>query len=815
MKRPAKLVRTFRRWTKQVGAALRPRSDDRGITYIEIAFMMLIVTIALVSLTTALRTASRGSLMAKERNRAQSIARDRIEEVKHLGYEDLTRKASNYLYPDQPDPSNPLYQRLDVLPYPTVKPVPTDEDPWTPEMILLGGITYWRHVVVKFVTESGPGAQLAQEKPPCPTCSPAEPGGTGTYSNLAFIEVDVTWFSRRSGRTEQMRVTTLLANTTESNIAVGALSGTLLDDDIDNNGVDGGGTVALPAVAGSDDRAITWASLTVIARDVLTNQTYTTSSLLGTGSYAIQNLPYGSYILEMRGAPTYADSAYNGYTSPSSLTYPPITVEVTAGTPEVGGLDIRTNKVRPVTVHAKFNLPAPGGSLASPHQIRISANDGLSNPVTFFTYSPCGTGGFPPCQADLPGVAWPTQGYLWYWVWLEDLTAGTIVTTTLCMDSTSTPSDFWVGDDPSLHPGTNTCGSGCTSTPPPGSLSCAAPPWTSGPVLVSGGSFTPAHVRVKVQEYYNLASQNVATPSLVRISMLAQANGVSVTLGLDSATSATIFEVSPGLGLVPLEGPGTITFTAKMTTTGWTTDSFTLPFPTDSANKYDLEVAGNGYAPPTSPDPDKRHTFVLTRVSSISGHVWKSTSGTPFPGAAVRIHNTASQWSNVITCDSKGVFTHTAIPVEVSSYTINPVLGSDYASNPVSRDRTVNTNGLALTTDDSNNPLDFTLTAINGFLVGTVRDSAGKPYASGVVVIASTYNGAFPTSIPSGALSGAYTYSTVTETDGTYRLKVATGVGTYQFYAYAMKDGSMHQVGPVAAPPVLPDVDTPADVTLP
>src|ERR1051325_3869470 len=177
----------------------RPRSSagEQGTTYIEITMMMLITTIAIVAIANGIRVTSRGVLAAKERSRGLAIARDKLEEVKNLGYQNLENKFSNYLYPDNPDPSIqptlilPIHQKKDAAPYPATVPNAAD-DPWTPEQIQEGRMTYWRPVKVKFVAESAPGQELQQF--PVPNAGLNVIGGNDTGSNLAYIEVDVTWY---------------------------------------------------------------------------------------------------------------------------------------------------------------------------------------------------------------------------------------------------------------------------------------------------------------------------------------------------------------------------------------------------------------------------------------------------------------------------------------------------------------------------------------------------------------------------------------------------------------------------------------------
>ena len=780
---------------ERVAGWRRAARQEKATSLIEMAMMALIVSIALVSLTAAIRTATKGTLAAKERARAMALARDRLEEVKNMGYDQLGYMVSNYPYPDQPDPDNPLCQRKDVLPYPVVVP-DASEDPWTPETILVGAMQYWRHVVVKFVREPGPGLQLVQEPEP----GPGVAGGTDTSTDLAFIEVDITWFSRRGAGTKQVRLTTLLANTNIRVQAVGTASGSVFDDDCRpltciSDGIDDPpDTVALPAAPGPDDTRVS-TSVVVVAHNVNTNQEYSVKTS-NDGRYTVNGLPNGSYLVEVQGAPAYHDSAYTGNTSPPTGTILfPRTVTVSPGTPDVGGVNIWTTKVRTFAIRGRF-IGKPAGE-----QVRVSANDGLSVPVGISVTAPCDSS---PCWFELPYVAWPSTGHLWYTVWFENLTKGTMKSATLCVDATGAPSTFYVGEDPSSHPPgpNNVCTGGCATSPPPGSLNCVAPAWTKGAIDVSsGGGYLPARVRVKVREYYDGQVWDLAYPGKTMVNLDAPADGVSITMTVNGS-GVTIFAESatcpgPG-GWVPVEAAGSIKVTAFVTTPGWTSESFVLPFDVDSNGCYDLEMGGAAYPSPV--DSSQRNTFVLKRISEICGTVWSVAGSKPLAGAQVRIKNETTQWSQVFTTDSQGQFSCKSVPQETSPYTVAPVLGLDYVSTPADRTVKVGANGLIYRTDTATAPLEFTLNRINGIIKGTVSKSvAGNPVRTGAVVIASTYAGALPDTLPSAALAGQYTYSTVTLTDGTYRLKVATGVGSYYLSAYMMKDGVLYSYP--AAPP--------------
>lgn len=783
-------------WKRKIRRLIRPRpgSGERGVTMIELAIMSLIVTIALVAMTEAIQNASRGSMMVKEKSRAMALARDRIEEVKNMGYTQLTLRVSNYVYPDIPDPDQPLYQSKTAMPYPAVAPSVPDEDPWTPEIILMGGIEYWRHVKVKFVRESGPGGALVYQ----PDGTGDEIAGTGYDSNLALIEVDVTWYSRRSGRTEQLRLTSLVANAAISAFTSGSLSGSLYDDDCAGVGCTANGTDE----GAADDKYITGFELIVAARNLTTGQTYTTLS--SKGKYVFDKiLPNGSYLVELRGGSSHRDSGYTGVSNPVGTLTPAIPVDLTPGDSEKKNINIWTTHLGTFSIRGTFM--GVNASPSATHYVTVSANDGLSTPVTYPVTTICD--GTSPCAYVLPNVAWPSDGTKLYTLRIVDENTGAVATSELCVDSTATMGDFHVGEDPA---GSNPCGGTGGICSGLGWIECVNPPPTPPLDLVSSGT-TPASVRVKVWEYFNNASGllDAVNRPLARV-VLTSAGGLTATLMLDSDGTTTFHDLAEGI--VPVGPAGDINIRVFMTTTGWSQDSYTLPFPTDSNQSYDLEIGSSN----PKPDPEDKHTFVMQRVSEICGTIWAIPDADGFDGASLSIRNNITEWAATLKCDDNGVFSHTAIPVETGSYTIAPVVGSDYVSTPAERTVFVGVNGVIYLTDSNNERIEFTLNAVNAHISGKVyKGAVGNPVASGAVVIASTYSGAFPTTLPSGLLGGEYSYSTVTLTDGSYRLRVATGVGSYFMYAYMMRDGVLSKVEQVGPVNVTPSSEKTQDVIIP
>ncbi len=789
---------------------------EKGVTFIEIVIMSLIMTIALVAITKAIQVASQGALAAKERARALALARDKLEEVKNMGYEQMKVRLSNYYYPDQPDPSNPLHQLSSIAPYPTTKPT-ASQDPWTPEAILVGKIYYWRHVVVKFVEEDTATKQLVQKPEPAP---PTVVGGTNAASNLAYIEVDVTWYSRRTTRMEQVRVSTLLANQSVHEFALGQISGTIYDDDADDDLVDKppaeSGLPPPPAyIPGTDDVPITWASLVVIARNVVTGDTFTTMS--DKGAFRITSMPEGDYLVRVAGAPAYLDSYYTGETSGPYTLNPAVNVmqvSITAADPNQRRVNIWTIKTKKGRIKGRYST---ANVAPATHRIRISCNDGVSEPLEL-TVDPaiCSTG----CYFSISNIAFPSSGAATYQVRIADLDTNQSATAYICMDLWAynvAATDFYLGIPMSMP--TPYCGS-CNLFP---DCTRTATPYNADDAIPLTQTATASIVRVRMKETDNTGALiNLSKTWLGRIRVTytplsGMGSPFSQTQTIDSGTDigATKFSL-PG-------GPASkVEFQAYMgdqfkTTTGYTTDTYFLPFELD-APTYDLEPGGSYSA---NPAEENRHLFVVTRISTVSGTVWEILNSKGFAGAQVNIRNDSTKWSTVVTSDGNGRFVATEVPVDDMLYTVEPVVGVDYISDPISiTDLEVSAPGLVYLNSKFGVPLAFTLNAINGLIKGEVTVGAGGPVVdSGALVIASTYNSGtsqFVSSLPSASLVGKYTYSTVTMTDGTYQLKTATGAAfNYYIYCSAVVNGvqkfykSAAVVTPVADTEVIHNIALP------
>ena len=422
--------------------------DDReqGVTYIELTISMLIASIAVMALVTALRTAFRGNLMAKDKTRAMTLARDRLEEVKNSGYSSLTNRYSNYVYPDNGDPAAPLYQKENVVPYPAVKPS-VAEDPWTPETILIGNTAYWRHVVVKFVTENASG-KLEQDPLPCPSCVPAEAGGSASSSNLAMIEVDVTWWSRRLSRMQQVRVSTLVANANIPTTTIGEISGTVLDDDTDDNGDNPTNAIVLLPTIGPDDAAIKSQQIIVVARQLETNDTYSTKTSTVDGTYTLSSLPYGGYYVEIRGAPGYRDSAYTGYDEPPGVSSPIKTVTLSPAAIREKNISIFTTKLKRITLHVKIKGV---DATVTPQAIRATVDDGVSADY-LQTLSGANYDASNPWVFVISNVAVPYTGAVNYTLKVENQTSLTNATARFCVASSVTGGDLYVGWGATVRP---------------------------------------------------------------------------------------------------------------------------------------------------------------------------------------------------------------------------------------------------------------------------------------------------------------------------------------------------------------------------
>jgi len=815
---------------------------ERGTTYIELVIMSLIATIMLVAIATAVKTATKGSLSAKERSRALTLAQDRLEEVKNMGYGTLGYRFSGYYYPDFPTTGNVLVQSKDRAPwakaynntydaafmatYTPDNPGPVmvanpGEDPWTPEVILMGKTKYWRHVVVKFVADSNGDGKFVQVPEPNP---PIDVGGTNPGSNLAYIQVDVAWRSRTSWKHEKVSLSTLLANPAAISTTFGRITGTVWD-----MGGPAQGCFANLKGDGIDDKWLTWAKLVITARNILTDEKFqgTLGNYSGYGGYAyrIDGLPTGTYEVLVSGAPLYLDGGYNAFTCPPDPTHLTVGVTITSAAYYADYINIWIQKVKKVRIFGCF-VGVSGtdgfGTSNNAQDVWVSANDGASDPLNLSVTVNCDSSSS--CWFQLNDVAWPTTNHVLYSVNIANKSNNTIATAYICADAAllypapGSIADFAVGYLPPV--GMNACGAGCkgeTTQPfPLLGADCVFPgaPGYYDPLNV-GYSVRRVRVKVKVREYYNgmmwdLTPGAGGTAELARIAFLSQNDGVSVTLPVYSAADpklgTTIFENYPtGEGLVPIQDPPTIRFRAYATTTGYDEDTYFLPFKTESGFDYCL-IEGDGWA--SSPgDITQRYTFVLKRVSAVSGTVWLVAGSKGFPNATVKIVSSAQDWSAATVADGQGRFYIPSVPVHFSNtYKVSPVGGSDYLSVPSSRDVTVDAHGLVFKKDNSGNPLDFVMTAINGLIRGTISHN-NQAVNEGALVIVSTYNGAFPATLPSTALTSAYTYSTVTLSDGSYSLRVATGVGSYYVYVFFRQTnsagvGTDYTCGPCAGSPV-------------
>jgi len=810
MKVMGSIFRRFRNYT------------ERGTTYIEISMMSLIAAIVLVSLSQAITSTTRGAIAAKERARAQSLAQDRLEEVKNMGFTALSMRVSNYYYPDNPDPQMPLMQLASATPYPVTTPNAGD-DPWTPEGILIGKRTYWRHVKVKFV-EPDPdvaSGQLVQSPKPLGPNGSIKTGGNNPGSNLAFIEVDVTWFSPRLGRREQIRLSTLVASSNINTLAFGSISGTVLDTGDDKLDTAGSSTLQ-----DFDDKPISWSALIVVARNILTEDKYTTkidTSKINPGEYGyykIQNVPNGAYEVLVYGAPRYYDGGYNGKNTPAGTNNQTVSVSVSMFNMQATNTNIWLNKAMLVKIYGQFI--GVNGSLGSTKFVQVYNSDFSSTPIELSVTQNCASAA--PCWFVLNDVAWPATGKVLWKTMVVNLTDKVAVGVTLCADASvvpipspasSTAYDFYVGMAPPV--GDFPCSSGCQPSYPNLGTDCVYPGESGayGPVnLVT--PYSKPTLRVKVKEYYNGAEWDLdsAVLPLVRIGFLSTNDGISATLGLASDSTTIFKNMTTGEGLIPIQPPPTIKLKAWVNTTGYTEDSYFLPFPTDPGVDYSLIESDLSIGEPVLAN---RYTFRLIRVSAVSGTVWLVAGIKGFVNASVRIALQSSAWNNVMVTGGAGQFLHEAIPMNAGTdYTISPIVGADYVATPPFRYVTIDKNGLVYTKDKFGAGLEFTLLAINGGIHGTVTKK-GKLVTEGATIIATTYTGALPATLPATQLSeGAYTYSTVSYSDGTYRLKVGTGLGKYYIHVITKQDGES-QVGPLPAGGLTVNADTDVlyDVAIP
>jgi len=760
------------------------RDSEAGTTLIEISLMSVIFTIALIAIATAIRTAVKGTLMSREQTRAMMLARDQLENVKNMGFKALVGRFSNYPYPDRFDSAMPMYQKKDAVPYPTDYTPNAVEDPWTAEDILVGGIRYWRHVVVKFVIERGDGV-LIQNPPPDLTATPPVFGGHNSGSGLAFIEVDVTWYNRRTGRMSQVRVTSLLADTSVSNRAQGQINGRVIDD--------GAGTGApvgpLPIPLGADDSVIT-TGLVVTAENAVTHDVYTVKSDTS-GDYHFGDLPDGTYSVRVSGAPAYQNSEYTSFNK-GLYAATGKSVEINDTSLTLNNVDIYAIKVKKVIVKAKIDAGAGSQTVV------VSMNDGVSLPSQ--TTVDCA-----PCEVTLTDVAVPGLGNRKYLLRIENKTTPGVAGATLCIDSSTAEGSIWyVGWGGILPFGGNPCAGGCAGF---GGGTCVDPIAT-GPALTfttTGMTTADVGLRVKVQECANFSCGPPTAPGLVRVSYFGKTTGLGATLIVDADGIATFTGVPP-------ERARDLVVTAQMTVTGHSYDQYEVPVDLLSGMNYDLDE-NNGSKYSAVPTVDNRHNFQLIQVSAISGTVFKG-DGTGFGGAVVRIART--EWSTVVTANDSGQFKYANVPVATGTYTVAPVVGADFSSQPVSLTVAVSAKGTEYRIGNVSSPPAFTVVPINGKLWGYVS-YAGERLKTGAVVVACTIPclSPFPDTLPDPALLNHSTYSTVTLTDGRYSLDVVAGL-RYCIYSYVVRDGNAHVFTSDPADVLVPaGTDTRYDITIP
>jgi len=773
---------------KAMSANHRPKGSnrERGTTYLELSMMSLIAGILLVSLAQAMRSTTLATIVAKERARAQALAQDRLEEVKNFGFNTLAMRFSNYWYPNDPDLDNPLMQKAAAIPYPAIVPL-TGEDPWTPEVIMVGKRNYWRHVVVKFVEPdpdvAGSG-QLVQAPKPSANGFPKK-GGTNPASNLAFVEVDVTWFNSRLGKIQQVRLATLVANPNAmSNVTVCQIVGNIYD------------TKALPEVGpgaasapDADDVAIAQ-PLVVSARNILTGEKYTTTANAATGSYSLTNLPSGAYEVLVFGAPKYLDGGFNDKNTPANEYNQTVSVTVSLADSSADDTNIYLSKAILVKIYGVFS--GVDGTVGGPKTVQVYNSDFSSVPteLTISTTTNCTAGA--PCWFVLNDVAWPATGKMLWKTMVVNLTDKVGMAATICADgliaSPASATDFYLGMAPPFAAGWKGCSTGCapvfgTDCVYPGDSGAYSP-------MNLATNFKKPTLRVDAVEFYDGVDHPLGASicPLARIGFLSSLDGISATLGFNSDSTTIFLNLKTMEGLITIQPAPTISLKAWVTTTGYSEDSYFLPFDTNP---------GLGAVPPSAdydlvdgPQPiaTDRYTFRFIRISTISGTVWITAGTKGYIGAPVRISLQSADWNNVVITNGQGNFFHTTIPVNSNKYLVAPIAGADYVSAPPSRLVLVDKNGLVYDKDTSGNQLEFTLTAINGSIRGVVT-KGGVAVSEGAVVIASTYNGPFPSTFPSATLAGAYTYSTVTYSDGSYHLKVGTGLGNYYIYAFTKQGG--------------------------
>jgi len=477
-------------------------------------------------------------------------------------------------------------------------------------------------------------------------------------------------------------------------------------------------------------------------------------------------------------------------------------VSVTPASRTVKNVNIWTKKLRTIMVKGAFKgINSPG----RPLDVRIVCSDGISKPILMSTEY-CDESN--PAYFIIPDVAFPEK-QAQYTITLSD-TVGGVGNAVICLDGKSNTNvdplilGYNCKTPPLPHYGSAGCYLCCPYVKADYECNQALP----SPIDLAGG-YTNATARILITEYYDQnGSQPFSSTTTGRIKMVNKTTGDTI-IQTPSPGGTAFFSV-------PVVEAQQIEFTAYMTTTGYTGDTFFLPFAVMPGAKYDLEECVSCVGLPPG---DSRHTFVMKRVSAICGTVWAVTGTKGYASAQVSVYNEGTKWQTVVVTDGSGRFYAPDVPQEKSEvYRVAPMTGADLTSDPLSYHVAVTANGLDIH-NGTEGPLEFTLNAINGIIKGVITLN-GKPVPTGATVIASTYDhtgfNTFVDSFPNAALNGQYTYSAVTMTDGTYRLKVATGITDatgalipYFIYVGAKIDVNQY-VKKVSAGVVVPSV--PVDV---
>jgi len=170
--------------------------------------------------------------------------------------------------------------------------------------------------------------------------------------------------------------------------------------------------------------------------------------------------------------------------------------------------------------------------------------------------------------------------------------------------------------------------------------------------------------------------------------------------------------------------------------------------------------------------------FILVPIGSISGRV-VDPANSPVPNINVTAKDLGYEVQASASSDSNGDYTMLNVPV-YATYIVEPVVGNEYISNPVSQAP------IAVTKGTDTHIANFVLSSLKGTISGNVKEG-GKTITSGVRIYAvkagSTINPGNTQTITAAFRNGTVVfYGVVSDSQGNFTVTVTAGVN-YDIYA--------------------------------